>query len=233
MSQQIIVFTGAGVSAESGINTFRDQGGLWENHDITKVATPEAWAKNPEMVLAFYNQRRKQMIEAMPNPAHNAIATLEEHYNVTVITQNIDNLHERAGSSKVIHLHGELQNARCEKEEDLISNFGERPINIGDQCENGHQLRPDIVWFGEAVPMMEKAYQYAAQADIFIVVGTSLNVYPAAGIIDYLKAETTCYLIDPSTPEYGFSNNWTIIVEKAGIGMPKLANQLIKKVKLK
>ena len=229
--KKIVVFSGAGVSAESGIKTFRDQNGLWENHDINEVATPQAWAKNPALVLKFYNQRRKQMFEVSPNSAHKAIAKLEKYYDVTDITQNVDDLHERAGSSNVIHLHGELKNARCEKENCHIYDFRERPINLGDFCENGHQLRPDIVWFGEMVPMMEKANFIASTADIFIVVGTSLNVYPAAGIIHYLNQGIPCYLIDPNIPQYNFPNNWEIIEKKAGSGMPELYQKLTEDLK--
>lgn len=226
--KKIVVFSGAGVSAESGLKTFRDQGGLWENHDISEVATPQAWQADRELVLQFYNMRRKQLFKAEPNPAHFAIADLESHYDVEVITQNIDDLHERAGTTKVTHLHGELKKVQSEKYPELVYNFEKEEIEIGDLCEKGHQLRPHVVWFGEAVPMMEKAHQIATTADYFIVVGTSLNVYPAAGIINFVPPTAECWLIDPSNHNHQLGSQWTIIQENAGIALPNLVEQLKK-----
>lgn len=224
--KKIVVFSGAGVSAESGLKTFRDQGGLWENHDISEVATPQAWQANRELVLQFYNMRRKQLFKAKPNPAHFALAELESDFEVAVVTQNIDDLHERAGSSKVTHLHGELKKVQSEKYPELVYDFEKETIEIGDLCEKGHQLRPHVVWFGEAVPMMEKAYQIASTADFFIVVGTSLNVYPAAGIINFVPPSAQCWLVDPSSDNHQLSNQWTIIQANAGLALPKLVEQL-------
>lgn len=226
--KKIIVFTGAGVSAESGLKTFRDQGGLWEEHDISEVATPQAWQANRELVLKFYNMRRKQLFKAKPNPAHFALAELESHFEVEIVTQNIDDLHERAGSTKVTHLHGELKKVQSEKYPDLVYNFEKEEICIGDLCEKGHQLRPHVVWFGEAVPMMEKAYQIATTADYFIVIGTSLNVYPAADLINFVPPTAKCWLIDPSNNSHQLSRQWSIIQEKAGLALPKLVEKLKK-----
>jgi len=197
IKKQLIVFTGAGVSADSGIKTFRDAGGLWEKHRIEDVATPEAWAKNRELVLDFYNQRRAQVIKAKPNAAHYLIADLEADFNVTVITQNVDDLHERAGSKKVVHLHGEIIKARSTVDESLIYDVSTKGIKNGDVCEKGSQLRPHIVWFGEAVPEMDKANMMATRADLFVVIGTSLNVYPAAGILNFVMPQVPKWLLDP------------------------------------
>ncbi|NLF43459.1 MAG: NAD-dependent deacylase, partial [Bacteroidales bacterium] len=179
-NKKVVVLSGAGISAESGIKTFRDSDGLWENHNVNDVATPQAWKRNPELVQQFYNERRKQLSEVKPNDAHYALVKLEEKYDVQVITQNVDDLHERAGSSKVLHLHGELKKARSTKDENLIYDIKGWELKMGDLCEKGSQLRPHIVWFGEAVPMIDTAALLSSKADIFIVVGTSLNVYPAA-----------------------------------------------------
>lgn len=194
--KKIVVLTGAGISAESGISTFRDANGLWENHDIMDVATPEGWRKNPKVVLDFYNQRRRQLKTVEPNAAHFYLKRLEEEYKVSIITQNVDNLHERAGSSHVIHLHGELNKVRSEKNEQLIYDWSEDLV-WGDTGEDGAQLRPHIVWFGEMVPMMERAVAEALTADIMLIIGTSLQVYPAASLIDYVAAATPIYVIDP------------------------------------
>jgi len=188
--KHIVVLSGAGISAESGISTFRDAGGLWEGYDIRDVATPEAWNKNKALVLDFYNMRRKAALDAKPNAGHLALAELEKHFKVTVITQNVDNLHEKAGSTKVIHLHGELFKSRSTGDEKLIYDIEGWELKLGDKCEKGFQLRPHIVWFGEMVPMMDIAVEEAATADVFIVVGTSLQVYPAAGLMDYVAAES-------------------------------------------
>lgn len=226
--KKLLVFSGAGVSAESGLKTFRDQGGLWENYDISEVATPQAWQANRDLVLQFYNMRRKQLFNAKPNAAHKAIAELESFFDVEVVTQNIDDLHERAGSTKVTHLHGELKKVQSERYPDLVYDFEKEEIEIGDLCEKGHQLRPHVVWFGEAVPMMEKAYEIACKAELFVVVGTSLNVYPAAGIINFVPNKTKCWLIDPKSNEHQVPKKWTLIQDKAGTAMPKLLKELKK-----
>lgn len=193
----VVFFTGAGISAESGIRTFRDSDGLWEEYDVMDVATPEAWHKDKELVLRFYNERRKQVMEAVPNAAHEAIATLEALCNVQVITQNIDDLHERAGSGKVLHLHGEIMKTRSSMDEHLLYEVEDGVIKLGQKCEKGSQLRPHVVWFGEAVPEMENAYNLTRNADVFIVVGSSLNVYPAAGLTQMTQAEVPIYVVDP------------------------------------
>ena len=203
--KKITVLTGAGVSAESGISTFRDSDGLWENHNVQDVASIEGWYRNPALVLDFYNARRAQLAEVRPNPAHLAIAFLEESYDITVVTQNVDNLHERAGSTKVIHLHGELTKVRPENccnerdgfSEETVFDIGVDSINIGDLAPNGAQLRPHIVWFGEAVPKIEIAIDAVEAADILLIVGTSLQVYPAAGLYRYARMDTPIYIIDP------------------------------------
>lgn len=196
--KKVVVLTGAGISAESGISTFRDSNGLWENHDIMEVASPEGWQNNPELVLNFYNLRRRQLKEVQPNSAHYFLKELEKKFEVVVITQNVDDLHERAGSSQVIHLHGELKKVRSEKSEDLILDW-EEDIQLGDLAEDGAQLRPHIVWFGEMVPMMEKAIEEVSDADIMLVIGTSLQVYPAASLIDFIEYGKPIYVIDPNS----------------------------------
>ncbi len=196
--KKVVVLTGAGISAESGISTFRDANGLWENHDIMEVASPEGWQNNPELVLNFYNLRRRQLKEVQPNSAHYFLKELEKKFEVVVITQNVDDLHERAGSSQVIHLHGELKKVRSEKSEDLILDW-EEDIQLGDLAEDGAQLRPHIVWFGEMVPMMEKAIEEVSDADIMLVIGTSLQVYPAASLIDFIEYGKPIYVIDPNS----------------------------------
>lgn len=226
--KKVVVLSGAGVSAESGIKTFRDSGGLWEGFDVMEVASPEGWNKNPELVLDFYNQRRKNALEAKPNEGHLMIAELEKHFNVTVITQNVDNLHEKAGSSHVIHLHGELFKSRSTLDPNLIYDVGGWALNIGDKCEKGAQLRPDIVWFGEMVPMMEVAVGEAITADIFIVIGTSLQVYPAAGLIEYVKRSIPIYVIDPNMPNIPQRSNLHLIEEVGSIGMSQVVQKLKK-----
>jgi NAD-dependent deacetylase len=195
--QKVVVLSGAGVSAESGLKTFRDSDGLWEEYNVMEVATPEAWDANPEMVLEFYNKRRVQALQAEPNTAHKAIAELDRHFDVTVVTQNIDNLHERAGSKNVLHLHGQLTNARSTADETLIYPIDGESLGFGDLCEKGSQLRPDIVWFGEAVPNIVKAQEIVSQANILLIVGTSLNVYPAAGLVHFADFRVRKFLIDP------------------------------------
>lgn len=227
--KKLVVFTGAGISQESGIKTFRDSGGFWEKYDIMEVATPEAWAKDPELVLEFYNKRRKQALEAKPNRAHEIIAELEQHFVVQIITQNIDDLHERAGSTNVLHLHGEITKARSVGTEKVYT-IGNKPIFLNDLCNSGHQLRPHIVWFGEDVPNMLTAQDIAKSADIFMIIGSSLNVYPAASLVH--ETSNTCpkYLVDPSVDiETKSINNLTIINEKATIGLGIVASILKEK----
>ncbi|MDD4009130.1 MAG: NAD-dependent deacylase [Fermentimonas sp.] len=199
MRKKLIVLTGAGMSAESGIATFRDSGGLWEQYPVEQVATPEGFETDPELVLNFYNMRRRELLKAEPNGGHYGLAALEKDFDVHIITQNIDNLHERAGSKKVLHLHGELMKVRSTGDESLIYDIepGKCDIHLGDKCEKGFQLRPHIVWFGEAVPMIQEAGLLCRQADIFVIIGTSMNVHPAAGLLDYVKKNIPVYLIDP------------------------------------
>lgn len=226
-SKKIVVFTGAGISAESGISTFRDSGGLWDKYEIKDVATPEAWRKNPLLVLDFYNERRKQVIEAKPNPAHIAIAELQKKFHVHVITQNVDDLHERAGSEKIIHLHGEIRKSRSTLNPELVYTVPGWEIKAGDRCEMGSQLRPHIVWFGEMVPEMTRAESIASTADIFIIVGTSLNVYPAAGLVHHASEKCSIYLVDPNEVNDIGIRNLTMIKEKAGDGVPRLVKELL------
>jgi NAD-dependent deacetylase len=226
--KKIVVFTGAGVSAESGIKTFRDSGGLWEKYDINEVATPQGFEKNPSLVLDFYNQRRKQVIEASPNVAHTVLVQLEKKFDVQIITQNIDDLHERAGSKKVLHLHGEIMKAQSTRYPNSIHSINNGEIKIGDKCEKGYQLRPHIVWFGEMVPMMEPAIDLVTNCDILIVIGTSLDVYPAAGLVNYAPEQSKKYLVDPKAKRLPFILNLEIIEKSAGEGVPELVHRLIK-----
>lgn len=200
MKDHIVVLTGAGVSAESGLSTFRDSGGLWEQYSVYDIATPEAFVRNPELVLRFYNERRAQLGDVKPNAAHLALADLEDHYRVTIVTQNVDDLHERAGSSNVVHLHGELTKARSSKRDDLLYTVGFDPIEMGATCELGSQLRPHVVWFTEEVPMIEAAARVVSSADQLLIVGTSLQVYPAAGLVDYADFDVPITVIDPGEP---------------------------------
>ena len=224
--KKIVVLTGAGISAESGISTFRDSDGLWEHYRVEDVATHEAYVRNPELVLDFYNQRRRQLFAAKPNEAHRQLVRLEEHYDVQIVTQNIDDLHERAGSHHVLHLHGELTKARSDKDDSLIVEIGDRDIHIGDRAPDGAQLRPHIVWFGEAVPNIEPAAALCEEADIFVVVGTSMAVYPAAGLIHYVPRSTPCYVVDPK--EVPVSRQVTFIKEVATRGVTQLVDELMK-----
>jgi NAD-dependent deacetylase len=224
--QKVVVISGAGISAESGLATFRDSGGLWEGYDINEVASIQGWRKDPENVQNFYNLRRRQAAEAEPNDAHKGIAALEEYFEVSIVTQNVDSLHERAGSSKVLHLHGELSKARSEKDESIVIDIGSDPIKMGDLAKDGAQLRPHVVWFGEMVPMIEPAAIEVSTADILVVVGTSLVVYPAAGLIDYAKPGIPKFIIDPSDPQLWDREGWTHFKEKAGTGVGKLADKL-------
>ena len=225
--KKIVVLTGAGVSAESGINTFRDANGLWEGHDVMEVATPQGFQRNPDLVLNFYNERRRQLFKVSPNMAHRALVLLEEHYDVSIITQNVDDLHERAGSSKVIPLHGELLKARCSHNPSKIVDW-KTDIKIGDLSEDGNQLRPHIVWFGEEVPLLEKAANITQAAQILIIIGTSMQVYPAASLIHYVSRDTPIYFIDPK-PNINQTdfNGLTIIQASAVNGVPPLVSELI------
>ncbi|HXB41657.1 MAG TPA: NAD-dependent deacylase [Bacteroidia bacterium] len=225
--KKIIVFTGAGMSAESGIKTFRDSGGMWEEFKIEDVATPEAWVRNQELVLDFYNQRRKQVMEAQPNEGHKILAGLEKYFDVQIITQNIDDLHERAGSKKVLHLHGEIMKARSSTDPELIYLLRKAEIKKGDKCEKGSQLRPHIVWFGEMVPEMDNAIDLAAQAEIFITVGTSLVVYPAAGLIHYAPEKSLKYLVDPGNFESTQVTGLKHFRQKASEGLRLLQKELL------
>lgn len=226
--KKIVVLTGAGISAESGINTFRDANGLWEGHNVMEVATPEGFAKNPELVLDFYNQRRKQLLEVLPNKAHANLVDLEIDFNVEIITQNVDDLHERAGSSKVIHLHGELLKVQSSLDEHLILNWN-KDLLLGDLCINNSQLRPHIVWFGEMVPMLDTVIEIIQKADILVIIGTSMQVYPAASLINYVQQNIPIYFIDPkpSVSEKNF-DNLTIIKNVASLGTDQLL-QLLRK----
>lgn len=196
--KKLVVLTGAGMSAESGLRTFREMGGLWEEYDVYEVASPQGWEKDRDLVLRFYNDRRKQLQEALPNRGHFALAEMEKDFDVTIVTQNVDDLHERAGSSRIVHLHGELKKARSTIDPDLVYDIEGWQLNSGDLCEKGSQLRPHIVWFGEAVPAIEEAAVVVSEADLLVIIGTSMNVYPAAGLINYARPGTPVYLIDPN-----------------------------------
>lgn len=224
--KKLVVLTGAGVSAESGLKTFRDSDGLWEGYNVMDVATPQAWQKDQELVLKFYNERRKQALSARPNAAHLGLVELEKHFDVTIVTQNVDNLHEKAGSSKVIHLHGELFKSQSTLDPTLQYDIEGWELNRGHKCERGSQLRPCIVWFGEMVPMMEVAIEEASKADIFAVIGTSLLVYPAASLIQYPKQDIPRYIIDVKIPDIGFIDNLIPIEEKASTGIAKLIKMI-------
>ncbi|MGM0531494.1 MAG: SIR2 family NAD-dependent protein deacylase [Bacteroidota bacterium] len=226
--KKLVVLTGSGISAESGLKTFRDMGGLWEQYDVTEVASPEAWEKDPELVLRFYNERRKQLLEAKPNEAHRILAELENYFDVQIITQNIDDLHERAGSSKILHLHGELRKARSTIDPGLIYDIEGTELNLGDKCEKGYQLRPHVVWFGEPVPAIEEAATLTQQADILAIIGTSLKVYPAAGLVDFANKDCPVYLVDPNAVKPSHKVNIRLIREKAGTGVAKLKADLLK-----
>ena len=223
--KKVIVLTGAGISAESGISTFRDSDGLWEQYRVEDVATYDAYLRNPELVLNFYNERRRQLFAVKPNDGHRQLVRLEEKYDVHIITQNIDNLHEQAGSTNVLHLHGLLTQARSDRDDNLIIDIGDRDIHLGDKAPDGAQLRPHIVWFGEAVPNIEPAAELCEKADYFVVVGTSMNVYPAAGLIHYVPRTSPCYLVDPKAVP--ISRPITIFQEKAGTGVKKVVDELL------
>jgi len=225
--KKIVVLTGAGISAESGVSTFRDSDGLWRNHRIEEVASPIAWENNRSLVLDFYNQRRKQLFEVEPNEGHRWLVKLEDKYDVQIITQNVDDLHEQAGSSNVLHLHGELKKVRSTVNPDLIYTLDHWELKDGDNCELGSQLRPHIVWFGESVPMIEPAMSIASKADIFIVIGTSMVVYPAASLINFVSNKVPKYYIDPNAFAVPGITNLSVIAEKGGVGVPRLVEQLL------
>lgn len=227
MKKKLIVLSGAGMSQESGVKTFRDSNGLWRNYRIEEVASPIAWARDPELVMEFYNIRRKQLFEVSPNEAHLALVKLEAKYDVKIITQNVDDLHERAGSSNILHLHGELKKARSTVDPNLIYELDNWELKMGDLCEKGSQLRPHIVWFGENVPNISIAADIASSADIFLVIGTSMVVYPAAGLISYVKNEAIKYYVDPNAAPIGGIQNLNIIQEKAGKAIPLLVDKLL------
>ena len=224
--KKIVVLTGAGISAESGIKTFRDADGLWEGHDVMEVASPMGWEQDQALVLDFYNKRRAQLFEVSPNTGHLGLVELENKFDVAIVTQNVDDLHERAGSSNVIHLHGELLKVRSTIDEELVYDWT-KDLNKGDLCERKAQLRPHIVWFGEAVPMLDTAIEIVAKADILIIIGTSMQVYPAANLINYTKVNTPIYFVDPkpSIQENSFPN-LTIIAENASTGVQRVVTEL-------
>lgn len=226
--KRLIVFSGAGMSAESGIPTFRGSDGLWENHRLEDVATPEAWERDPALVLEFYNQRRKAILEAQPNEGHQLIARWQDEFEVTVITQNIDDLHERAGSTDVLHLHGEIRKSRSTANSQLVYPIENWHLHIGDMCENGTQLRPHIVWFGEDVPMLEIAANKISVADIFLVVGTSLQVYPAAGLVHYALQATQRFIVDPQANELLKMDDWRSISMGASEGLRLADSELLR-----
>jgi NAD-dependent deacetylase len=228
MKKKIIILTGAGISAESGLQTFRDADGLWEGYKIEDVATPEAWKRNPVLVQQFYNERRKAVIAAKPNPAHIALKDLEDKYEVLIITQNIDDLHEKAGSSAIIHLHGEIMYARSSKNAALLYKMDKAHIEMGETCELGAPLRPHVVWFGEAVPMITKAMHEMPKAEIVILIGSSLAVYPAAGLLELVRPEVPIYVVDPKIPVVTLANPIIKIQEKASVGVPALVYKLLK-----
>ena len=225
--KKIVVLSGAGISAESGLATFRDSGGLWEGYDVMEVASIDGWRRNPKLVLDFYNMRRKAAFEAQPNEGHKALVRLEEKYEVTIVTQNVDNLHEKAGSKKIIHLHGELFKCRSSLDERLVFDMKGFELNLGEKCPKGSQLRPHIVWFGEMVPLMDAAMRITSQADLCIVVGTSLQVYPAAGLVDYVSPEAPIYVIDPNMPSVRSRPNLHLIQEKGSIGLNQIVDKLL------
>ncbi|QDW25298.1 SIR2 family NAD-dependent protein deacylase [Pedobacter sp. KBS0701] len=224
---KLVVLTGAGISAESGLKTFRDADGLWEGYNIYDVATPEAWERNPELVLEFYNERRRQVLDAKPNQAHLLLAELEKDFDVEIITQNIDDLHERAGSTKVTHLHGVITRSQSDLRPNLTYSINGTEIKMGELCELGSQLRPHVVWFGEAVPMIEVAAKICGKADLFVLIGTSLAVYPAAGLIDFVPRNVNKYIIDPKTPDVKRYQNVITIEQNAVNGMEQLKSILL------
>lgn len=229
MKKKLIIFSGAGMSAESGISTFRDSEGLWEQYKIEEVATPEAWKRNPDLVTDFYNQRRKQIIEAVPNPAHQVITTLENEFYIHVITQNIDDLHERAGLKNVLHLHGNIRFAKSSgpKQEEKLYPIEGWELTANDKCPDGFRLRPHVVWFGEQVPALNDAAKIIQEADILVVIGTSLQVYPAAGLVHLASDNCKCYVIDPNVDDFGIPSNFVKIKANASDGMRELIKRIL------
>mgnify|MGYP000932194398 CR=1 FL=1 len=227
MMKKLVVLSGAGISAESGVKTFRDDNGLWKTHRFEDLASPEAWKRNPGLVLEFYNQRRKQLLEVHPNPAHLALVNLEKKFDVTIITQNVDDLHERAGSKNILHLHGEIRKARSTADENLVYNIQGWELKMGDKCEKGSQLRPHVVWFGEPVDNIQKAVKITESADIFLVIGTSLLVYPAAGLVNYVPQQNPVFVVNPDARPIAGVQNLTVITEKAGKAVPELVEKLL------
>ena len=223
--KKMVVLTGAGMSAESGLQTFRDANGLWEGHNVMDVATPEAFKRDPKLVLEFYNQRRRQLLDVLPNNAHHNLKELEKYFNIHIITQNVDDLHERAGSSQIVHLHGELRKVRSTTNEKIVLEWS-KDLYLGDVDKNGDQLRPHIVWFGEAVPQLENAIEITKQADVLVIIGTSIQVYPAASLIHYVSSNTPIYFIDPA-PSISKNTNTTIIKSGAQQGTKQLIKMLV------
>jgi len=228
--KKLVVLTGSGISAESGLKTFRDSGGLWENYDVMQVASIEGWYRDPELVLKFYNERRAQLQNAKPNEGHTGLVELEEYFDVSIITQNVDDLHERAGSRKVLHLHGILTKVRSTGNEELVYDIGYKSITMGDTCEEGYQLRPHIVWFGEPVPAIQDAARITSEADIFVVIGTALVVYPAAGLIDYVRESVPIYVIDPNDIKAPSYRKVEFIKEGAVAGVKTLIKKIVKEI---
>ena len=228
MKKTLVVLTGAGISAESGVATFRDSDGLWENFSIEEVATPQGWAKNPVLVQRFYNLRREQMLTVVPNEGHKILAKLEKYFNVRIITQNVDDLHERGGSTNILHLHGQLTKAKGSIDKEKIYDIGYNAIQMGDLAEDGTQMRPHIVWFGEDVPEIINAIELTAEADIFVVVGTSMQVYPAASLVNYVGRNVPIYVIDPKKPAIELTKNMIYIQAGGGEGLQKLFEVLVK-----
>lgn len=226
--KKLVILTGAGISAESGLRTFRDSDGLWEGYNVKEVATPQAWDWNPKLVQDFYNMRRKDILAAQPNEAHYALTRLQDKYDVTIITQNIDDLHERAGSAKVVHLHGIITRSQSSIDPTLTYPINGWEIKMGDLCELGSQLRAHVVWFGEDVPMITTAMEICSQADLFILIGSSLAVYPAAGLVNYVPANTPKYIVDPNIPEIRGGTQFIKIEAKATVGVPGLVDELLK-----
>ena len=227
---KLVVLTGAGMSAESGIKTFRDADGLWEGHDVMEVASPQGWQSNPELVLDFYNQRRRQLLEVEPNAGHLALKSLEQIFDVVIVTQNVDDLHERAGSSKVLHLHGELFKVRSIKHPELVYEW-KKDLHLGDAWENGSQLRPHIVWFGEAVPMLEEAAMEVVDADVILIIGSSMQVYPAAGLVSFARKAKKIYYVDPKPSinyELSQITDLKVIEATATAGVPAVVEDLMK-----
>ena len=231
MSKQkkVVILTGAGISAESGIKTFRDSDGLWENHDVHEVASPFGWSRNPELVLRFYNQRRMQLLEVEPNAGHRALVDLEKHFDTAIVTQNVDDLHERAGSQNILHLHGELNKVRSVRNPELIYDWAGKEVNLGDTAEDGGQLRPHIVWFGEDVPQMEKAALISSMADVLLIIGTSMVVYPANTLVHYAPEHAEIYYIDPQPFNYSTDQKVIQVQEPATVGVPQVVQDLIER----